>query len=489
MGTRRGLGGEWLRYVSSDGGSPGARGSFSTGSSTWGVMQDTGRAGTFSGRVVVMFGTQAFGALVGIFNGILLARVLGPAGKGDYYLLILVPFTAVVLVQLGLPQAFSFYTARGRTAGIMTKALVLTAVLTVGALVAVALLLPLLREAVLHGIGLDQFLVACVELPIALSATFTTAIILGRQAVRWYAGINMAYPIGTGLLLVVLAALGPSVMGAIAVYLIVTSIRAIGLAIGARRVSADNVGAESVSYRELLSYGLRLYPASLTGHFIYRVDAYLIAFLLAAPSVSLGYYSMAVGLAEMVFFFPNAVSTIFFPHVAGSPREESDRQVAMVSRVTLLVTSAFALAMIPAAAVMISVVLPDFGPTLPALVVLLPGVVALSLAKVVGAFVIGVGRPEMDSYISVGSLIVNIIANLILIPRLGIVGASAASLLSYSLASILLTLAAARLSMTSVADFWVPRGSDVRFMVATSLGLVRRLRGGLAASQDRGVRM
>lgn len=84
-------------------------------------MQDTSRAGTFSGRVVALFATHTFGALTGISTGILLARVRGPDGKGDSYLLILVPSTAMVLVQLGLPQAFSFYTACGRTGGIMTK--------------------------------------------------------------------------------------------------------------------------------------------------------------------------------------------------------------------------------------------------------------------------------------------------------------------------------------------------------------------------------
>ncbi len=449
-------------------------------------MSESSRAGAFSGGVAVLFATQTIAALIGIVSGILLARLLGPAGKGEYYLLILVPSTAMVLVQFGIPQAVSFYTARGRTAGIMIRALVLTVVLSAIALVTIALLLPLLQEAILHGIALDQFLVALVAIPIAVSSTLTTAIIMGRQAVRWYAGINIASPIATCILLVVLAVLGPSVMGAIAVYLIVILIRAIALAIGARRVSAENVGAESVSYRDLVRYGLRVYPASLTGFFLYRVDVYLIAFLLVAPSVPLGYYSMAVGLAEMVFFFPNAVSNLFFPHVAGAPREESDRQVAMVSRVTLLVTGAVALALIPAAAVMIWVVLPDFGPALPALIVLLPGVVALSLAKVVGAFVVGIGRPEIDSYVSVAALIVNIIANLILIPVLGIVGASAASLISYSLTSLLLTLAASRFSMTSVADFWVPRASDVRFIVVTSLGLLRRMRASRAVSRDEG---
>ena len=439
-------------------------------------MQDTSRTGTFSGRVVVLFATQTFGALVGIFNGILLARLLGPAGKGDYYLLILVPSTAMVLVQLGLPQAISFYTARGRTAGIMAKALVLTVVLSVGSLVAVALLLPLLQDAILHGIDLDLFRVALISIPIAVSATFTTAIILGRQAVRWYAGINMASPIGTALLLVVLAVLGPSVMGAIAVYLIAISIRAIGLAIGARRVSADNVGAEPVSYRELFRYGLRLYPASLAGFFSYRIDAYLIAWLIVDPSAPLGYYSMAVGLAELVFFFPNAVSILFFPHVAGSPREESDRQVAMVSRVTLLVTGAIALLLIPAAVMMIWIMLPAFGPSHPALP--RPAARRRSPERSEGGRPVHHGnRPaRVTSNISVGVFAVNIVANLILIPRFGIVGASAASLISYSLTSLLITAMAARFTRAPLTGFWIPRASDVRFAVTTSVGLVRRVR-------------
>ena len=45
-------------------------------------MQDTDGAGTFSGRVAVMFGSQVFGAAVGIINGILLARLAGPGWQG-----------------------------------------------------------------------------------------------------------------------------------------------------------------------------------------------------------------------------------------------------------------------------------------------------------------------------------------------------------------------------------------------------------------------
>ena len=88
-------------------------------------MDQTSRADTFSGRVLVVFGTQVFGAGIGIINGILLARLLGPAAKGDYYFLVLLPATTIALIQLGLPQAFGFFAARGQTVGMVGKSIVL----------------------------------------------------------------------------------------------------------------------------------------------------------------------------------------------------------------------------------------------------------------------------------------------------------------------------------------------------------------------------
>lgn len=440
-------------------------------------MQDEGSARTFSGRAVVLFVAQIFGAVVGIVNGILLARLLGPAGKGDYFLLVLLPATMMVLLQLGLPHAFQFYSARGRTAGMLSKASVLTTLLSLAGLVGVIVLMPLLSDLFPPYVGSQQILFAFLALPVALYATYATGIVMGRQAVRWYAGVNMLIaPATTVLLVVVLGGLGLSVIGAVAVYLIAWSIQAIGFAIGARRVTTSITSAETVSYRELLRYGLPLYPGTLTQFFSYRVDGYLIALLIAHPSEFLGYYSMAVGLAELVFFFPNAVSTLFFPHVAGSLREDSDRQVAMVSRVTFLVTGVVALLMIPAAIGMIWILLPAFIPSIPPFLVLLPGVVALSVTKVVSGYVSGIGKPAITSGVIVCAFVLNVIANLVLIPRFGIVGASAASLVSYSVSSIVFTVVAARLTKTSIAAFWIPRGGDVRFTVLASVDLLGRVR-------------
>jgi O-antigen/teichoic acid export membrane protein len=174
------------------------------------------------------------------------------------------------------------------------------------------------------------------------------------------------------------------------------------------------------------------------------------------------------------------VSMMFFPHVAGAPRAESDNQVAMVSRVTLLVSSGVALMLIPAAALLIAMFLPAFGPSFPPLLVLLPAVVMLSIANVIGGYVTGIGKPGILSWINVVAFVANIVANLVLIPALGIVGASAASLVSYSLSAVLLSAIAARFSHRSIADFWVIRWSDVVYLATTAAVLVRRLRGSSA---------
>jgi len=440
-------------------------------------MADRPPSSAFSDRVVIVFLTQVFGAGVGVINGFLIARLLGPAAKGDYYLLVLVPATVMVLIQLGLPQAFGFYAARGRMAGLVAKTIVLTVLLSALAILGVAFVLPVLQADIFHEMSLPLVAVAFLALPLALNATFTTGIVLGRQAVRWYAITNSAYPLVTTLLVIVLLGqLGLAVGGAIALYLVASVIQTAGFLLGAARLSRTVPTDEPVSYRELFGYGLPFYPGSITLYFSYRADVYLLAWLLgAAAAAPLGYYSLAVSLAELVFFFPNAVATLFFPHVAGADRAEADSQVAVVSRVTLLLTGLVGLALVPVSIVMINVFLPAFQPSLPALFVILPGVVALTATKVVTGYTTGLGMTALTSYVNVGAFVLNIAVNLVLIPRLGIVGASAASLVSYTASSIVFTIVAARASHSRVRDFWIPRLSDVQLVLRRSISLVHRL--------------
>lgn len=435
-----------------------------------------GTTEAFSNRVLVFFVTQVLTAGLGLFNGFFLARLIGPSGKGDYYLLTFLPPTLMILGQLGLPQAFAFFSARGMTRGLVMRTVVLTGLVSIPILLTTLALLPVLRDAVLHGLEPIAVVIPLLALPLLLNATFTTGIVVGRQAARWLAIVNICVSVSATILILLLAGvLGLGVWGALIAFVVTAVILAVGFLVAATRVSRAVPATGSASYPELLRYGLPLYPGGLTQFFGYRADIYLLAGLLADPSAPLGYYSLAVSMAELVFFFPNAVATFFFPHVAGSSREDSDRQVPVVSRVTLLLTGAVGLALVPIAAVAISVLLPAFGPSLPALYILLPGVVAISVSKVLAGYVTGLGRTGLSSMVSILTFGANVVLNLVLIPRHGILGAAAASLISYTLSAIAYSLIAARLTGARPSDFWIPRAADVRFALTTTFGLVRRM--------------
>ena len=441
-------------------------------------MATSARKAAFADRVVIVFVTQVFGAAVGVVNGLLIARLLGPAAKGDYYLLVLVPSTAMVLIQLGLPQAFGFFAARGRLDGLVGKTVVLTVLLSLIAVVGVVVVLPVLQADIFHGIALPLILVAFLSLPLALNATLTTGVVLGRQAVRWYALINSAYPLATTVLVIALLGYaGLGIGGALAIYLIASLIQTGGFLIAAARLHGDpDAAGGAVSYRDLFGYGLPFYPGSITIFFSYRADVFLLAWLLGTGAAApLGYYSLAVSFAELVFFFPNAVETLFFPHVAAATRDDADRQVAVVTRVTLLLTGLVGLALVPASIVLIDLLLPAFQPSLPALFVLLPGVVALTATKVITGYTTGLGMTSLTSNINVGAFMLNVVVNLLLIPGFGIEGAAAASLVSYTASSVAFSLVAAQASHARVVDFWLPRASDLTLVVQRSAALLRRV--------------
>jgi O-antigen/teichoic acid export membrane protein len=82
------------------------------------------------------------------------------------------------------------------------------------------------------------------------------------------------------------------------------------------------------------------------------------------------------------------------------------------------------------------VILTVFGPTMmPAvhpLWLLLPGIVTLTVAKIISSYLSGIGKPIYSTYLAAGSMILTVALDLLLIPRYGISGAAAASSIVYT---------------------------------------------------------
>ena len=157
----------------------------------------------------------------------------------------------------------------------------------------------------------------------------------------------------------------------------------------------------------------------------------LIIALLAGPVV-LGVYAVASKFAELLRLLPTAFNWVLYPSFAKQAPVEAWRRAAWLMPRAAACT---AFAAIPLASVA-GPVLPllygsDFaGAVLPSQL-LLVGLTVEGAAGVVTAYLFGRGRPGLNSLATAGGVVVTVALDLLLIPRLSLLGGAVASSVAY----------------------------------------------------------
>ena len=432
----------------------------------------------FLASVAGVFGTRIAQLASNLVVTYLLARLLGPDGRGVYAVLILLPNTLFAIGQFGLPSAMVFHAGRGDRVSALARLTFILGVPTCIVLVGgTLLLLPALEGSVLRTAPDNLLRLALLAVPLRLMTTLAGSILYG---LGWFRRYNTILTVQSVLAIVFVLALvgltGGGVDGALAAYLLMLGIGSLAVFAVLGRAVSEAKGGGDVPVRGLIGYSLGLYPATVAQFLGYRADVFLLGWL-QGSAVQIGLYSIGVSIGELVFNVPDAVSTVLFPRMAGATREEAGRLAPAAARTTMLVTAAAALVTVPAAWIAIALLLPDFLGGIPALIVILPGIVTLSLGKVLTSYLSGISELRAITIAAVAALVANLVANLLLIPPFGIVGAAASSLLSYTLNAALMVAAASKAAGVPAADFVVPRGEDFRRLLL----LAHRVLGAMAA--------
>jgi O-antigen/teichoic acid export membrane protein len=435
----------------------------------------------FTKRVTAIFATRVSTLILSLFTSVLVARLLGPELRGVYVVVATLPGMLSALALLGLPNAANYFAGRGYSvASLVRAALMFTALISVVLVAASWMALPFLEQSLLRAVAHDDYLarVMLLTLPLGMLATFCGTILYGRQKVRVYNIILVGQALGslTGAVVLV-GILKLSVTGAVITSVLVGVISAVAVVVEVARLARRDRSGEKAPLRDLLAYGARVYPASVTGYFNARADTYIIQGLAANTEVAArttGLYGFAVTMAEIVFYVPESVASMFLPKVAGSTHEEAAAMLGRVARTTILVSLIVGVCLILPAIVGIHLVLPKYVDCLPAFFAILPGVISLSVSKVMTSYLGGRGQPGKISMAASIALAANIGANLLLIPMYGIVGAALSSVVSYTTLALIVVLMASRVSGVSPASLCIPRPSDASSLVSTSLTIARR---------------
>jgi O-antigen/teichoic acid export membrane protein len=418
-----------------------------------------GLAATASATMVVQVATYGLIFVVSI----VLARGLGPTGRGQYYLPVTAAATAIVLVQLGLEAASTFVVSERRFT-LPQVAAAATLLAPISGLVGAAgltLLYALTNDSLLQGVSWQAFIIGPALLPIQVHMLWAMNIFaLGDRVVRGQIAQFAGALTQLVALLALLLAGRLTLLSALGTYALFIAVPWLLLVAWSRSFAPLRPALDRAVIRELLAFGVKLQLAQVFFFLLFRADLLLINLLLDTADV--GVYSLTVVLGEAVMLLTLPLVLAALPVQASM----SERDAATLSFKAARFNGVFALGLSAAAAATMWFAIPllygdEFTGAYAALVALLPGIVALSIARPLSSWLLRQRRPWLISVFGAIAFVVNIILNLLLLPAIGIVGASLASSVAYIGVTAALVAWGLRRADLRARDALVPTPADL----------------------------
>jgi O-antigen/teichoic acid export membrane protein len=427
-------------------------------------------------NVNLVFIATVMASGLGFLTAVLLARALGPEGRGVTALYQAAVSLGFAFLSLGIATAVVYYVGRRDISGRQGMEAGLSITLIAAAFTAIGVLI----AAVAFGSDLiDEdvpYWLTLVAIPALVQFRAVEAVLRAQSR---FGAMNL---LEVSLPLCILTALGAvelidglTIRNAVVAW----SFAFVPPVIFGYALLGPSQWPRGLAGRDLLwrvgSFGVQGQLSNLIQLLNYRLDSYLVLILVNASGV--GLYAVGVSLSEGMWLIANSVSVVLLTNLTAGDEENASRMTPIVCRNTLLVTAMGATVAGALSPFAIPLIFGDaFDDAVVPFLWLLPGTVALAGTKILAAYVFSRGRPLINAQIAFVTLLVTITADLLLIPPFEVAGAAAASSIAYCFSLTLSLLAYRRLSGGRIADAVFPRLTDVPFYVDGIHSLLGRLR-------------
>ncbi len=416
--------------------------------------------------------------LTALISGPLLARVLGPEQRGVMNAVLAPLFVAVFVASVALPEATTYAVAHLR---VPVRRAALTAAplqIATGVLAAVALYLaaPIIERGTPEAIPLLRQ--ALPVLPLLMFALMQRFAMMGDRRYGLASTERLSAAAGRLVLLLGLAAAGlltaqAGIWSNIAANLFGALILFVPLVRSTPGPDPNPLAGRRLASM-LMGFGVRGWGGVFANLVTWRLDqAILPAFVGAA---SLGYYAVAVSLAELPSALLGALKSLIFAEAA----ERKDLTlVARAARVIFAAALVIDVALVLAAPYIVRLFFGGaFAPATELARILLLGNIPFVTELILAAGLLSLDRPGLRSVGQVVAAVATVTGLILLVPHFGTRGAALTSVFAYTV-NFLLTLAFfCRLSGIKPSMCLVLRGSDVRWLAAIVHRVLTRARSG-----------
>ncbi len=407
----------------------------------------------FGAALVQSSVVQVLALPIGLLNGILLARLLGPEGRGVLSTIQVGANTLVYFLGFGFAGTATILVGRSshRIGEIFTLAIWTTVASML--LSAVLLLVPSARQWLgVTSLTTTSLLWCLAGVTVLLSSA--KAIAMGLQRFKLINAISFATSVLTLVFnAVVLSVTAGSATAAVLVAVVVPLVAAAAYTSNLVRLLPKFFNPSSGLIREASKIGGRVVATGGLAYLLLRCDVFLLNHYWGKREV--GIYSVGVTIAELALLIPSTLNSLLFAKAAS--RESLSEKIVVATHMTILLGTVF----VPAVAIGGPMLFPLIfgrqfaGAAVPAAWVAL-GAAFWAVASPVTGFAAGKeGYPLSLIMTTAAALAVNVGINLWLIPTQGAVGAAKASACAYSVYALL-----------AFAMFWTSAGLRWRDLIS-----------------------
>lgn len=409
-------------------------------------------------RIVVDGSTLVGMTLVNI----IIARALGASGKGAIALVMLTANIIFVFTSFGVHQANNYFRGRRNENPntLYANAIVFSLAISILASGIFLAVYPLISGRFFSGLPVSFIVLALGITPfLHLQSSFVNFLLIANKH-RYYNVVSfLKIFLNLGLVYLFLFPLHLGIHSALVAWVSAQVFLALAIVFKVWSVEHITFIPRISVFRQTFLFGLKGY----FGNFIYfinqRLDMIMVSFFL--PLSDVGVYSVASALSEVLLQLPGSVTTLLFPRVAATSDEESNDFTPRIFRSMVLIMIVLALVLALLGKVVITYFFGTaFEAAITPLYIMLPGVACIGASTVLGNDMSARGRLEIHSYISGIGLAADIILNIFLIPRLGLIGAALGSSLSYILITIAVVIAFRVVTKVSYSALFIPRKGD-----------------------------
>jgi O-antigen/teichoic acid export membrane protein len=378
--------------------------------------------------------TYVFSGLTLVANlvtGVVIARALGPEGRGITVALVTVTQLAGFLFAAGVAQSLSYFIARRPQDGpaLLTTWVVMLIPLTAVAIGVSELLLPtIFATAGEEAVAIGRWFMFTIVLAVGLELTY--GLLLGTHDYLAYNVLRFAQPVLAASAYVVLWSLDElTVEVAMIVATAATGVVLTGALV--RAVGRIGVGPVDPSLGlTTLWYGVRGQGSTVAANVTARLDvAMLPAFVTAA---NVGLYSVATNVSLIVYQLSNTFAGLVVPAAARDP-ERGPLKVIGSLWGSLAVAGLLALGLALLARPLLGLVYgDDFREAAEPLLLLLPGAVLFAGSSIIGAGIYAAGRPFTATVTQLLGMVVTVVGLFAFLRTGGITAAALVSTASYA---------------------------------------------------------